>query len=101
MTSPTPTGKAATMNADKLRAFGFNSERQRHHDNARRALEHAKRHVDSLLAAWDNGPSPSLSYDARQLNASAAELWAETQAFLALHDVRFVVESDPAEETDR
>ena len=88
-----------TMSVDKLHAFGFNSERQRHHDNAARALEHAKRHLDSLLATWGGEPSSLLAYDARQLNAAAAEFWAEAQAFLALHDVRFVVEDDPAEET--
>lgn len=82
------------MAVDKLHAFGFNNERQRHRDNARQALDHVKRHVDSLLATFDGDPSPSMSYDARQLNAAAAEFWAETQAFLALHEVRFLVEED-------
>ena len=83
------------MAVDKLHAFGFNSERQRHRDNAHRALEHAKRHLDSLLGSWDEEPSSLMTYDARQLNAAAAEFWAEAQAFLALHDVRFVVEGEP------
>ena len=52
-------------------------------------------YLDSLLGNWDEEPSSLLTYDARQLNAAAAEFWAEAQAFLALHDVRFIVAGDP------
>ena len=83
------------MDTDRLHAFAFNSERERHRNNAARSLEHAKRHLDSLLANWDAAPSSLLTYDARQLNAAAAEFWAEVQAFLALHEVRFIVADDP------
>lgn len=81
-----------------LRAYGYNSEYQRHRDNARRALENAKQHVDRLLADWDKGVSSALTYGGRQLNANAAEFWAEAQALLALHEVRFLVADEPANE---
>jgi hypothetical protein len=75
-----------------LRAYGYNNELQRHRDNARRALEHAKQHLDYLLANFDNEPPSSLlANSARQLNASAAEFGAEAQALLTLHEVRFLV----------
>jgi len=79
-----------------LRAYGFNSELQRHRDNARRALEHVKQHVDTLLADWDKGVSSRLTYGGRQLNAGAGEFWAEAQALTALHEVRFVLDDEPA-----
>lgn len=80
---------------DDLRAFGFNSEYQRHRSNARLALEAAKRHLDSLVANFDGEPSSTLTYDARHLVAAGSEFWAEIQAALALHEVRFVLADEP------
>jgi hypothetical protein len=72
----------------------YKNDQARHRDNAHRAFVLAKQHLETLLARWDDEPSASLAYDARQLCALAAEGWAKTEAFLALHDVRFLT-TDP------
>lgn len=86
---------------DRFSVRAFEAERKRHHANIRRAVQIAKGHLDSLAANLDAEPSSLLAYDARQLTVCAAEAWAEAQAFLALHDVRFLTETsdEPAKET--
>lgn len=85
------------MAADPMHVRAFKAESDRHHDNARRALEAAKRNIDELLADWNKGPSPLMARNARGLAVNGAELSAEVGAYLALHDVRFMVVDDDME----
>lgn len=80
---------------DPIRVHGYESEAKRHHDNAKRAATYASQHLTRLLAALEQPPTAgALTYDARCAAALAAEASGSTQAYMALFDVRFLVEDE-------
>jgi hypothetical protein len=81
-----------TADTDPLKVSLYEAECSRHRDNARRALEYAAQRLDSALKQWEQGPTTLAVADARHAAALAAEGYAEVQAFVALRDVRFLVD---------
>lgn len=75
---------------DHLAVHLYQTEVDRHHANARSALEIAAQRVASAMASLDGPPSPVTVADARHAAQYAAEAYAEVQAYLALHRVRFL-----------
>jgi hypothetical protein len=83
--------------ADKFATQGYENERARHRDNARRALVLARQRIESALAQIDKEPSPLIVADSRHASGLTAEAWASAQAYMALYEVRFLTEPEAGE----
>lgn len=75
---------------DPMRVRLFESERDRHRDNAHRALTLAKENLDRLLAGWGTEPPGLVEMNARHLVGHVTEAHAEAAAFHALTGVSFL-----------
>jgi hypothetical protein len=80
--------------AEKYAVELYKSEKARHLGNARDALEYAAQRIASALEQLDKGPSSTAVADARHATQYAAEGYAAVQAYVALHDVRFLTGSE-------
>lgn len=71
----------------------YGNERDRHHDAARQALTLARERLDRLMDGWDTDTPIGIAADARHIMENVAEGYGRAEAWKALVDVRFLVES--------